>query len=482
MKKRLMVLALIAAQIIMTAYVGTCADVAYAAGSRRRTDITQPAPSDPEITEPGIPDPGDPAVTDPADPEVTEPADPESPEVTEPSEPGDEDPEDPEVTGPADPAVTDPVITEPDPEFIDPEEEEFTEEEEEEEEEEPEEEEPEDEDWLYDEEADDDLLDDELFDSDREESGWIEPDAAEEDPEQSFFSRTFTAARYGNELIIYRFLVGRLKLNTAAACGILANICCESGFRLNAVGDKGTSYGLCQWHNGRRKNLFYFLYNHGYAADDLSGQLYYLENELVYGGYRDVYDYLLKVEDSAQGARLAARKFCMDYEIPARMAVAVRTRKDLAGNTYYAAYAENREEKTVLVRKAQSIAYPTLGRLSARAFLRDDFAELMEEMAAEAAEQRDGISEEEEEALKNGTYGKQREEAKEDVEADELYEKLKKDQDRAEDDQNDENAAEPNGGKESAAKSPADETAEDDTPQVMPRVLLRMLPHVMLER
>ena len=37
----------------------------------------------------------------------------------------------------------------------------------------------------------------------------------------------------------------------AAICAILANMSQESGFRTDAIGDNGTSYGLCQWHAGR---------------------------------------------------------------------------------------------------------------------------------------------------------------------------------------------------------------------------------------
>lgn len=49
-----------------------------------------------------------------------------------------------------------------------------------------------------------------------------------------------------NETTIYNYAVNNMGLNVAAACGILANIYKESSFNPNALGDNGTSYGICQ--------------------------------------------------------------------------------------------------------------------------------------------------------------------------------------------------------------------------------------------
>ena len=75
-----------------------------------------------------------------------------------------------------------------------------------------------------------------------------------------------------NEKAVFEYCTQKLKLNTAAACGILANMYCESGFRTDAVGDGHTSVGLCQWHNGRWNAL------RGYTSDwqTVDGQLSYL--------------------------------------------------------------------------------------------------------------------------------------------------------------------------------------------------------------
>ncbi len=83
-----------------------------------------------------------------------------------------------------------------------------------------------------------------------------------------------------NEAAVFKYCTEKLGLNTAAACGILANIYCESGFRTNAIGDGGSSVGICQWHNGRWTNL------KNYAPDDwqtLEGQLRFMKKELRTG-------------------------------------------------------------------------------------------------------------------------------------------------------------------------------------------------------
>jgi hypothetical protein len=53
---------------------------------------------------------------------------------------------------------------------------------------------------------------------------------------------------------IYEYLLSK-GLDDNQALGIMANIHRESGFRLDAVGDSGSSFGLFQWHAGRRDRM-----------------------------------------------------------------------------------------------------------------------------------------------------------------------------------------------------------------------------------
>lgn len=73
-----------------------------------------------------------------------------------------------------------------------------------------------------------------------------------------------------NEKKVYNFAKKKLKLNTAAACGVLSNIESESSFNPTAsvIDTNGKiSYGICQWNASRFDNLKnycssnYFPYN-----------------------------------------------------------------------------------------------------------------------------------------------------------------------------------------------------------------------------
>ena len=105
-------------------------------------------------------------------------------------------------------------------------------------------------------------------------------------------SFTITVNAASNKDTIYYFILNELGLNRAAACGILANIEKESGFRpdLQEYGytwEEGAGYGICQWTNyprtasyGRRTNLVNWCSSNGYDYRSLNGQLYFLKHEV----------------------------------------------------------------------------------------------------------------------------------------------------------------------------------------------------------
>ncbi len=119
-----------------------------------------------------------------------------------------------------------------------------------------------------------------------------------------------------NTRIIYQYLIKEMDLNHAAACGVLANIQPESNFNTFAVGDGGTSYRICQWHNGRFSALMAHCGAKGLDYNTLEGQLSYLKQELS-TGYLSVLNVLRNVSDTEQGAYDAAYAWCMHFEIPA---------------------------------------------------------------------------------------------------------------------------------------------------------------------
>lgn len=164
-------------------------------------------------------------------------------------------------------------------------------------------------------------------------------------------TNTITASAVSqNETTIYNFLKNNMKLNTAAACGVLANIEKESSFRPDVIEygytwASGGGYGICQWTNyprtsntGRRTNLVNFCKQRGYNYKTLTGQLNFLKYELETNVKPGVLSYLKSVPNSAQGAYNAGYKWCYSFEVPANYPSVSVTRGNLAKNTYWPRY------------------------------------------------------------------------------------------------------------------------------------------------
>lgn len=117
---------------------------------------------------------------------------------------------------------------------------------------------------------------------------------------------------------IYTYLTEDLKLSSAAACGILANIEYESAFQVTIIGDQGTSFGLCQWHDGRYTALKSYCVARGLDYQSVEGQMEYLAFELK-SSYTGLYGSLRSVDNSPEGAYQAAYLWCIQFERPADM-------------------------------------------------------------------------------------------------------------------------------------------------------------------
>ena len=137
-----------------------------------------------------------------------------------------------------------------------------------------------------------------------------------------------------NEREIYAFLTGEMGYNRAAAMGVMANIKYESSYRTDCVGDGGTSYGLCQWHAGRKTNLINWCAENGLDHTALDGQLRFLKYEVA-NRYPSVHSYLKQVENSAEGAYDAGYYFCFNYEAPAARTSQSTKRGVYARDTLY---------------------------------------------------------------------------------------------------------------------------------------------------
>lgn len=94
------------------------------------------------------------------------------------------------------------------------------------------------------------------------------------------------------------------------SAGILGNLKAESNLNTGSIGDKGTSYGLAQWHNERWNALNDFAKNQGLAPSDPEAQLRYLDWEL-----KNKEPTAFKALQSAQTPEQAAQAF-IHFERP----------------------------------------------------------------------------------------------------------------------------------------------------------------------
>lgn len=142
----------------------------------------------------------------------------------------------------------------------------------------------------------------------------------------------------GNEREVYEFLTEDMSLNSAAACGVMTNIFCESTFRPSAT-NGSRCMGIVQWTATRYDDLMSWCEENGEDAETLSSQLLFLKEELT-NTYSSVYDRLLSVEDSSEGAYEAAYWFCKRFEVPYETEKQSKYRANLCTELYWPMYGD----------------------------------------------------------------------------------------------------------------------------------------------
>lgn len=143
--------------------------------------------------------------------------------------------------------------------------------------------------------------------------------------------------RLNVERQVFDFLTNELMLSNAAACGVLANIEHESSFQPAIYGDRGTSYGLCQWHNERFAALRGYCSALGMDYRTVEGQLAYLRYELG-NRYTTLLLTLQSIDNTPAGAYRAAQLWCIQFEKPSNMQVKAAQRGELARDKYWVRY------------------------------------------------------------------------------------------------------------------------------------------------
>ena len=158
----------------------------------------------------------------------------------------------------------------------------------------------------------------------------------------STFARTaavnyFASSSYSNEEKCFLFLTREMKLNTAAACGVLSNAKRESSFRTTCT--TGKYYGLFQWGDQRLKNMKEFCKSLGLPNDSLEGQLKFMQHEVeTWSRYTELLKILRTTPNTAQGAFNAAYQFCYIYERPGNIEASSTRRGNVAKDTFFPKY------------------------------------------------------------------------------------------------------------------------------------------------
>lgn len=78
---------------------------------------------------------------------------------------------------------------------------------------------------------------------------------------------------------IYNRLTSEYDIPPMQAAAIVANLTHESGLQTGALGDSGASYGIQQWRDERRKNLYQFAKERGHVEPTMDDQVDYLMYE-----------------------------------------------------------------------------------------------------------------------------------------------------------------------------------------------------------
>lgn len=144
-----------------------------------------------------------------------------------------------------------------------------------------------------------------------------------------------------NEALIFSYLTEKMGLNSAAACGILANVYRECRFNEKACGANEISYGICQWYAANCERLKNYCAENGLDYTTLSAQLYFLQADLQ-KRFPKLLCTLKSVPNTAEGAYEAAYAFCYNYERPKSYQTASVSRGELARDTFWPVFGGRR--------------------------------------------------------------------------------------------------------------------------------------------
>lgn len=154
-----------------------------------------------------------------------------------------------------------------------------------------------------------------------------------------------------NEETVYNYFKNVMNVNTAVACGVLANIKAESGFNpKSSYTEKGgfVSYGICQWNRGRLDNLKSFCSKKGLDYKTLNAQLSFLKSELE-GSKKSVWSSIKAQGNNEAGAYQAGYIWAQKFEVCAHYINGVDqyVKRGNMAKTYWKKYGANNSDSSI---------------------------------------------------------------------------------------------------------------------------------------
>lgn len=141
------------------------------------------------------------------------------------------------------------------------------------------------------------------------------------------------------ETIVYQYLTKDMNLSLVTACGIMANIYCESMFDPEALEETNQhGYGLMQWTGDRQDDFLNWCTENGCRRNSIFTQLRYFDYEMKSEEFAPLLRSMRGCTQDGDGAYDVAHIFCLNFEIPDRSEELAEERGALAQEGFYKAY------------------------------------------------------------------------------------------------------------------------------------------------
>ena len=157
-----------------------------------------------------------------------------------------------------------------------------------------------------------------------------------------------------NERYIYTYLTTEMGLNTAAACGIMANIYYETNFTAD-ISASGY-YGLFMYWSGLTNELINWCANNGQDRTTVQGQMAFFKWKME-NSYQSLLASLRALSNTANDAYNSADMFCRQFERPANMDYECSKRGSFASGTLFPRYYNGSSDDTTVLDPDVTVSY-----------------------------------------------------------------------------------------------------------------------------